>query len=100
MKAIFADTFYWVALTNADDMSHGDAVAFDKSLATVTILTTDEVLTEFTTFFSGDPRQRCVRQQQYDGSWFIRRSGLFHRAGIRFLAASIFTSHVPTKATA
>ena len=34
MKAIFADTFYWVALTNADDMSHRDAVAFDKSLAT------------------------------------------------------------------
>ena len=32
MKAIFADTFYWVALTNADDMSHRDAVAFDKSL--------------------------------------------------------------------
>lgn len=58
MKAVFADTFYWVALTNPDDTRHRDAIAFDKSLATVTVLTTDEVLTEFMTFFSGDPRQR------------------------------------------
>ena len=57
MKAIFADTFYWVALTNPGDTRYRDAIAFDKSLADGTILTTDEVLSEFMTFFSADRSQ-------------------------------------------
>jgi predicted nucleic acid-binding protein len=59
VKAVFADTFYWVALTNPDDSRHRDAVAFDKVLADATIFTTDEVLAEFMTFFSSDPWQRA-----------------------------------------
>ncbi len=58
MKAVFADTFYWVALTNPDDTRHREAVAFDKVLGDATIITTDEVLIEFMTFFSADPWQR------------------------------------------
>ena len=58
MKAVFADTFYWIALINPDDTRYRDAVAFDKVLANVKVVTTDEVLTEFMTFFSGDPQQR------------------------------------------
>ena len=58
MKSVFADAFYWVALTNPDDTRYRDAVAFDKVLTTTTIVTTDEVLAEFVTFFSADPRQR------------------------------------------
>jgi predicted nucleic acid-binding protein len=58
MRAVFADTFYWVALTSPDDTRHRDAIAFDKVLANATIFTTDEVLVEFMTFFSTDPWQR------------------------------------------
>ena len=58
MKAVFADTFYWVALTNPDDTRYRDAVAFDRVLADATIFTTDEVLAEFMTFFSADRWQR------------------------------------------
>ena len=55
MKAVFADTFYWVALTNPDDSRYHDAGAMDHTLADARILTTDEVLAEFLTFFSSDP---------------------------------------------
>ena len=58
MKAVFADTFYWVALTNPNHTRYRDAVAFDKMLADATIFTTDEVLSEFMTFFSADRSQR------------------------------------------
>lgn len=58
MKAVFADTFYWVALTNFGDTRYRDAVTFDEVLTNTTIFTTDEVLVEFLTFFSADPWQR------------------------------------------
>ena len=54
MKAVFADTFYWVALTNLADARYGDARALDDMLAGATVFTTDEVLAEFLTFFAGD----------------------------------------------
>ena len=55
MRAVFADTFYWVALTHPDDSRYRDALALDDIVARTTILTTDEILTEFMTFFSADP---------------------------------------------
>jgi uncharacterized protein len=58
VRAIFADTFYWVALTNPDDSRYQDALAFDHVLTDAVIVTTDEILTEFMTFFSADPWQR------------------------------------------
>lgn len=54
MKAVFADTFYWVALTNPNDSSFQAASAFYGFLAGVTIFTTEEVLAEFLTFFAAD----------------------------------------------
>jgi uncharacterized protein len=57
VKPVFADTFYWVALSNPEDTRYRDAVALDRTL-TATIVTTDEILAEFMTFFSGDPWQR------------------------------------------
>jgi hypothetical protein len=64
VRAVFADTFYWVALTNPDDTRYRDAVAFDAFLTDATIVTTDEVLVEFMTFFSADPWQRAARLPQ------------------------------------
>jgi hypothetical protein len=31
VKAVFADTFYWVALTNPGDSRYQDAIALDPS---------------------------------------------------------------------
>jgi predicted nucleic acid-binding protein len=58
VRTVFADTFYWVALTNPEDSRHQDALALDNVLAATRIVTTDEILTEFMTFFSADPWQR------------------------------------------
>lgn len=58
MRAVFADTFYWVALVNPRDDRYPDATAIDDSLASATVFTTDEVLSEFLTFFAEDRRLR------------------------------------------
>jgi len=49
VKAIFADTFYWLALTNPVDAFHERAREIAASLPETPIVTTDEVLTEFLT---------------------------------------------------
>ena len=57
-RAVFADTFYWIALFNGRDSRHRDAIAFSQSNPEQTIVTTDEVLTEFLAFFSSDSEAR------------------------------------------
>jgi uncharacterized protein len=58
VRAVFADTFYWVALTNPEDSHFHDALAIDGNLVGAAITTTDEILTEFLTFYSADPWMR------------------------------------------
>ena len=53
MPTVFADTFYWIALLNPDDPDHDRVTAFDLSPARPSLVTTQEVLTEFLTYFSG-----------------------------------------------
>jgi predicted nucleic acid-binding protein len=53
VKAVFADTFYWAALTKIDDPAHAQAMDLSRSLAADRIVTTDEVLAEYVTFFAG-----------------------------------------------
>ena len=48
MKEVFADTFYWIALTDPGDASYARAHQFKADIATI-----DEVLGEYLTFFSG-----------------------------------------------
>jgi predicted nucleic acid-binding protein len=43
MTAIFADTFYWIALADSTDSAHERAVEFTAERATSGIVTTDEV---------------------------------------------------------
>ncbi len=50
---VFADTFYWIALSNPEDGAHAHASLFDQSPDRPPIVTTEEVLTEFLTFFGG-----------------------------------------------
>lgn len=60
MKAIFADTFYWAALTSIDDSAHDRAMELSRSLAPDRIVTTDEVLSEYLAFFAAArPRVRA-----------------------------------------
>ncbi|HSR67926.1 MAG TPA: PIN domain-containing protein [Acidobacteriota bacterium] len=78
MRAVFADTFYWVALTNPGDSSHAQALTFDKTvLAEAEIVTIDEILIEFLTFFSSDPwlRNRAA----------VTTTALLRKPGVRVL---------------
>jgi predicted nucleic acid-binding protein len=55
MTAIFADTFYWIALADSADSAHRRALTITAERATSRIITTDEVLTEYLTFFATAP---------------------------------------------
>jgi predicted nucleic acid-binding protein len=57
MTALFADTFYWIALADLTDSAHRRALELTSKLADVPIVTTDEVLTEYLTFFAMAPEQ-------------------------------------------
>jgi predicted nucleic acid-binding protein len=62
VKAVFADTFYWIALSNPAESRHRSVLALDAKMVGQLILTTDEVLSEFLTFFAGDRwlRERAI----------------------------------------
>jgi predicted nucleic acid-binding protein len=53
VQSVFADTFYWIALLNPDDPDHDRVTAFDLAFQRPPLVTTEEVLTEFLTYFSG-----------------------------------------------
>jgi predicted nucleic acid-binding protein len=57
MTALFADTFYWIALADSNDSSHRRALALTKERLDAPIVTTDEVLAEYLTFFAAAPEQ-------------------------------------------
>lgn len=46
MRRVFADTFYWVAMTHRKDQWHQAAVKISRSLAGCHLVTTDEILNE------------------------------------------------------
>jgi len=53
MSQVFADTYFWIALLNDKDQGHAAAQAVSQSLGQATIVTTQEVLSEVQTQFSG-----------------------------------------------
>ena len=52
MTALFADTFYWIALSDTTDSAHHLALELTSRVRDVHIVTTDEVLSEYLTFFA------------------------------------------------
>lgn len=52
MNAVFADTFYWIAFTNVQDLAHERVKAFTRSAKPDVIVTTEEVLTEYLNYFA------------------------------------------------
>jgi predicted nucleic acid-binding protein len=57
MTALFADTFYWIALADSSDSAHRRALALSNERVDDPIVTTDEVLAEYLTFFAAAPEQ-------------------------------------------
>jgi predicted nucleic acid-binding protein len=57
MTAVFADTFYWTALTHPSDFHRKQALALESELLGRTlIVTTQEVLVEYLAFFANRGR--------------------------------------------
>jgi uncharacterized protein len=50
---LFADSFYWIALIFPRDAFHSAVVSFSRTLHSVRLVTTDEVLTEVLSHFAG-----------------------------------------------
>ena len=53
MNRYFADTFYWIALSNRRDQWHQRVQAFNHTLTTRHFYTTEDVLGEFLDFCGG-----------------------------------------------
>src|SRR4051812_21679121 len=51
--AVFADTFYWLAVARPRDRWHAAAMRWAAANAATRVITTDEVLTEFLNALSG-----------------------------------------------
>jgi predicted nucleic acid-binding protein len=59
MSTLFADTFYWIALTNIRDLAHERVKTFTRTAKPNAIWTTEDVLTEYLNYFAGwGPRFR------------------------------------------
>lgn len=52
MKAVFADTSFWIAVVNKDDALHQKALQLLPLFTQSNVVTTDEVLVEFLTYFA------------------------------------------------
>jgi|SRR5271165_1621510 len=52
MSAVFADSFYWIAFTNVQDLAHERVKSFSHSAKPELICTTEEVLTEYLNYFA------------------------------------------------
>jgi predicted nucleic acid-binding protein len=53
MNVVFADTFYWIAFTNALDLAHEKVKTFTRATRPDLICTSEEVLTEYLNYFAG-----------------------------------------------
>ena len=56
MRPLFADTFYWLALADFTDSAHWRALTLTSERSGLPLLTTDEVLAEYLTFFATAPQ--------------------------------------------
>jgi predicted nucleic acid-binding protein len=62
VSAVFADTFYWIALINPGGRYSREVERFDDLLSGGSVFSTEEVLVEVLTFFAADAwlRNRAV----------------------------------------
>jgi uncharacterized protein len=63
MRTVFADTFYWISFFNPNDIWYKQVRTITRSLEPLSIVTTEDVLSEVLTFYSNSGltiRQRTV----------------------------------------
>jgi hypothetical protein len=58
VSEFFADTFYWIALTNPKDAAHRAAMEFTAKLGPRAVITTDEVLVELLAYCASSSKLR------------------------------------------
>jgi len=74
MRAVFADTCYWIALLNPKDQTHDIAVRVSKDLTDYRIVTAEEILAELLNYFgargsySRNAAAKLVERMQADRS--------------------------------
>jgi len=100
MKAVFADTFYWIALTNPRDSFHHRVLEFSRSLRPQSIVTTDEVLTELLTFSAADQQLRLEASLVVNDVLADENVRVIPQTRGSFVAGLPSTKPSPTKATA
>lgn len=102
MTAVFADTFFWIALADSKDRAHRRALAFATEWNSP-IVTTDEVLVEYLTFFA-TAYERIRRKAIAHARRILDQPGIRvipqSRDGIRYFPAWLFTNLARTKNTA
>jgi predicted nucleic acid-binding protein len=62
MNAVFADTAYWIALTNVQDEDHDKAKALSASLRQHSVITTETVLIEYLNYLPDGARGFAMPQ--------------------------------------
>jgi predicted nucleic acid-binding protein len=61
MKAVFADTSYWIALLYPPDHLHVKVTSMSREISTMRLVTSEMVLTELlNTFSNGSPIMRSI----------------------------------------
>jgi len=61
MKAVFADTSYWIALLYPPDHLHAKVTSMSREISTMRLVTSEMVLTELlNTFSNGSPIMRSI----------------------------------------
>ena len=80
MSLLFADTYYWIALTNPRDSAHRQVMEFTARLGPLSVITTDEVFTEFLAYCASD------RQLRLQGGLAVRE--LLNDPDIRIIPQS------------
>ena len=86
MKPVFADTFYWIALSNPADAAHRRVLEFSKQSDIGPIVTTDEVLTEFLAWCAPDRGLRREAAALVDDLFHSRRVIVIPQTRTSFLA--------------
>lgn len=96
MKVVFADTFYWIALTLPGDAANARAEQIKDE-----IVTTEEVLSEYLAFFCASPEYlRSQVASNVERYCMTLLYASFHRATIHSSAGSNSTGPALTKDTA
>jgi uncharacterized protein len=97
MNAVFADTFYWIALTNIKDLAHEQA----QSMSPDALCTTEEVLTEYLNYFAAwGPNFRLKASMNVHTVRETRTVQIVPQTLSRFPSACCSTRRVSTKVIA